>query len=123
MQTAHSVIGFVPDGELKSLQAGGTSGQDLEIPIEAGKDEHLVRIRRPDVDEVRTGPSQGGHTSVQLVLKPGASYQYVINPASEDFARVFDPGLHLGAFRLPINVIFARPQSVLQLGGVPESGT
>jgi hypothetical protein len=113
MQVAHSVMGYVPNAELERLQAGKAYDSHFEIPIEAGKTEQLVRIRQADVDEIRTGPSRGGHTSVQLILKPGSSYQYVIKPDPEDFTPVFDPVLHSAA-RLPINVIFAPTQSVLR---------
>ncbi len=102
MQVAHSVIGFVPDDEAKRLQAGGSDV--VEVPIQAGKRETLVRIKQQDVDEVRLGPSRGGHTSVQLMLKPGASYDYVLKPSADDFMQIFEPGLHYGG-RPPINVI------------------
>ncbi len=108
MSASQSVVGFVSDSVAKSLQGGKLGGDTLEIPLEPGKDSTHVRIRHADVAEVRLGPSSGGHTGVQLILKPNAGYEMVVKQSAEDFVPINDLSL-TWAWRRNWFVIYAGP--------------
>jgi len=112
MNAAQSVIGYVPDAVAKELQQSGKIGTDtIEMPLQPGKQAALLRVRHADVAELRLGPSRDGHTSVQLVLNPGAKYEFV-HTTSADFTTLNDPGL--AYFPNPGAVaIFIRPKYTL----------
>ena len=78
MSASQSVVGFVSDAVAKGLHDGKGLGHEvLELPLEAGKQGTHLRIQRKDIQEVRVGPSSGGHTSLQLILRPDATYDLV----------------------------------------------
>jgi len=113
MSASQSVIGYIPDKTVEELRQSGKLGaKDLiEIPLEAGKQESLLRVRHQDVEELRLGPSRDGHTSVQIVLKPGAQYEYT-RTATADLQALRDPGL-LFPFWPGVIVIYVRPRFTL----------
>ncbi|MGH7707859.1 MAG: hypothetical protein ACREM8_02765 [Vulcanimicrobiaceae bacterium] len=90
MSSAQSLIGFVPDDFAR--QMGESPATGIELPLEPGSDV-IVRIRHSHIAEVRVGPSEGGYTALQLLLKPNASYELfaAVSTADESRAPVFDP--------------------------------
>jgi len=112
MPEAQSVIGFVPDAVAKDLHEGRGLGKEmLELPLDPGKHGALLRVQRNDIQEVRVGPSSGGHTSLQLILKSDASYEFVAKAArgAEGLTAIQDPAFWYGLGRLRWFVIYAGP--------------
>lgn len=91
MHAVHSLIGFVPDAFVE--QMGDSPAVGIELPLEPGSDV-ILRIRHSQIHEVRVGPSNGGYTGLQLILKPDATYELfaAISASDESRAPVFDPG-------------------------------
>ena len=111
MAIAHSVVGYFPDSVVHDLQQGkGLQNETLELPLQPGQAGSKVRVKRSDVDEVRVGPSIKGHSSVQLILKPEASYDLVsAAPTERDLlTAINDPALIHGG-TIPRFVIYASP--------------
>jgi hypothetical protein len=91
-----AVVGFMPDAMAKNLHAGHGFGHDqLEMPLDPEKGGATLRVRSADIEEVRLGPSRAGHTGVQLVLKPNASYEIVAKGgvSADALTTINDPGL------------------------------
>ena len=112
MATAQSVIGYVPDTVAKELHEGRGLGKELlELPLDPGKHAAQIRVRRNDIHEVRVGPSSGGHTSLQLILKPEASYELIATApsATESLTAIQDPSFWYGLGRLRWFVIYVGP--------------
>lgn len=91
MNAVQSLIGFIPDDVARQL--GDSPAVGIELPLEPGSDV-IVRIRHSQIDEARVGPSSGGYTGLQLILKPNATYELfaAISTADESRAPIFDPG-------------------------------
>jgi len=112
MSASQSVVGFVPDALAKGLHDGKGFAHDvLELPLEAGKQGTHLRVRRNDIHEVRVGPSKAGHTSLQLILKPEATYELVAKAPKEAelLTAIQDPAFLYGLGRLHWFVIYAGP--------------
>ena len=90
MNAVQSLVGFVPDDFAQQL--GNSPAVGIELPLEPGSD-IIVRIRHSQIEEARVGPSSGGYTGLQLILKPNATYELVatVSTADESRAPVFDP--------------------------------
>src|SRR5579863_2421291 len=90
MNAVQSLIGFVPDDYAR--QMGESPAVGIELPLEPGSDV-IVRIRHSQIQEARVGPSSGGYTGLQLVLKPNATYELfaAVSTADESRAPIFDP--------------------------------
>lgn len=90
MSSVQSLIGYVPDEFVR--QMGDSPAVGIELPLEPGSDV-IVRIRHSQIDEARVGPSSDGYTSLQLILKPNATYELyaTVSVAEESRAPVFDP--------------------------------
>lgn len=110
MPVAQSVVGYFPDSVVKDLQQGSLRQEIVELPLEPGGHSQL-RVRRSDIDEVRLGPSAKGHTSVQVVLKTGASYEFVsVAPSDEQLLTpIRDPAFWYGPWRPGPIVIYIGP--------------
>jgi hypothetical protein len=91
MNAVQSLIGFVPDEFAQQL--GDSPAVGIELPLEPGSDV-IVRIRHSQIEEARVGPSSGGYTGLQLILKPGATYELfaAVSTSDESRAPIFDPG-------------------------------
>jgi len=90
MNAVQSLIGFVPDEYAQ--QMGNSPATGIELPLEPGSDV-IVRIRHSQIEEARVGPSSGGYTGLQLILKPNATYELyaTVSAADESRAPIFDP--------------------------------
>ncbi|HTJ26021.1 MAG TPA: hypothetical protein VMA36_07640 [Candidatus Limnocylindria bacterium] len=90
MNAVQSLIGFVPDAFARQMGASPAVG--IELPLEPGSDV-IVRIRHTHIEEARVGPSSGGYTGLQLILKPNATYELFASVSTSDESRapVFDP--------------------------------
>src|SRR5581483_1326087 len=98
MPLAQSVVGYLSDSALKDLQAAAHKNATIELPLEPGKQGSHVQVQRADVDELRLGPSANGYTSVQIILKPKANFNFVsAGPLQEDVLSVLrDPSYIYG---------------------------
>lgn len=90
MSSVQSLIGFVTDDFARQL--GDSPALGIELPLEPGSD-IIVRIRHSQIEEARVGPSSGGYTGLQLILKPNATYELfaTVSTADESGTPVFDP--------------------------------
>lgn len=90
MNAVQSLIGFVPDAFARQL--GESPAVGIELPLEPGSDV-IVRIRHSQIEEARVGPSSGGYTGLQLILKPNATYELfaAVSAADESRTPIFDP--------------------------------
>jgi hypothetical protein len=90
VSAVHSVIGFVPDDVARGL--GNSPAVGIELPLEPGSDV-ILRVRHSQIEEARVGPSSGGYTGLQLILKPNATYELyaAVSAADESRAPIFDP--------------------------------
>jgi hypothetical protein len=77
MKEAIAVTGFVPDQLARKLAAKQAGA--IDVKPERGVNDVVMRVDGSDVDEVRTGASTQGETLVQLILRPDAPVQTVIN--------------------------------------------
>jgi hypothetical protein len=114
MNEMHAVIGYLPDAAAKAAAKGGLK-EPLRVSLEQGKDNAQVHIEPGDVLGVMMGPSQKGETSVQILLKPGASVQTVSRSAATDWLRGIPDWSLVNPGRPPIVVIYVHPQYVKQL--------
>jgi hypothetical protein len=90
MNSVQSLIGFVPDDFAR--QMGDSPAIGIELPLEPGSD-IIVRVRHSQIAEARVGPSSGGYTGLQLILKPNATYELyaTVSTADESRTPIFDP--------------------------------
>jgi hypothetical protein len=111
MAESQSIIGYVPDAVAHDLQSGKGLGKGpLELPLDPGKKAAHIRVNPNDIHEVRIGPSSGGHTSLQLVLKPEADYEFVAKASkAEGLTAIQDPAFIYGLGRLRWFVIYVGP--------------
>jgi hypothetical protein len=111
MSAAQSVIGYVSDEIAKGLHAGQGLGKDqLELPLDPGKHAAHLRVHTNDIQEVRVGPSKGGQTSLQLILKAEASYEIVSRaPQGTELTSIQDPAFWYGLGRPRWFVIYVGP--------------
>jgi hypothetical protein len=90
MNSVQSLIGYVTDDFAR--QMGEIPAVGIELSLEPGNDV-ILRIRHSQIEEARVGPSSGGYTGVQLILKPNATYELyaMVSTADESRAPIFDP--------------------------------
>src|ERR1700688_2004515 len=90
MNSVQSLIGYVTDDFAR--QMGEIPAVGIELSLEPGNDV-ILRIRHSEIEEARVGPSSGGYTGVQLILKPNATYELyaMVSTADESRAPIFDP--------------------------------
>ncbi len=106
----YAVLGYVSDDVAKSLAGQETHGRALEVRIDRGNDQEIVRIPADAVAGVLQGASQGGETSVQVLLKDKAQVETVTRGLASDLhlRAIGDKGL---VFKLPpYNVIYVQPE-------------
>jgi hypothetical protein len=114
MSEMHSVVGFLPDATAKAASQGQHRGS-LEVLLEQGNDEALVKIDGNDVIGVLLGPSNKGETGVQVFVKPNAKIDTITRRAAADFVLHPIRDSSLFRFRPPINAIYIDPQLVQRL--------
>jgi hypothetical protein len=91
MKEAFAVTGYVADDIANQLQAKG-SGK-IDVKVERGYEEIMMRVDQADVVEVRIGSSVNNEALVQLILRDGATVETVIRtPANtKGLSRFHDP--------------------------------
>jgi hypothetical protein len=112
MPLAQSVVGYLPDSLLKDLsQAGAHKSNTIELPLEPGKQASHIQVQRSDIDELRLGPSANGYTSVQIILKPKATFNFVSAGLQQDdmLSVLRDPSFIYGLGRLQWIAIYVGP--------------
>ena len=89
MTSAQSIVGYVPDAVAKELDQGkGLRDQTLELPLDPKQGAAKLRVKLNDIEEVRVGPSAGGHTGLQIVLRPEAKYEISATAIGKDFQAI-----------------------------------
>lgn len=118
---AYAVLGYVSDDVAKSLGTQG-HGRALELRTERGSDSDVVRIEPDAIAGILYGPSQGGETSVQVLLKDKGSVETVSRGIAADLhlKLIRDPSLVVK--RLPINVIYVDPIFTNRLTEIAKGG-
>jgi hypothetical protein len=93
MKEAFAVTGYVPGNTLRKLESGGAG--KIDVSVERGSDEVIMRVDRADVAEIRTGASVKNETLVQLILRPDAAVETVVKTQAnvKGVARFNDPML------------------------------
>jgi hypothetical protein len=93
MKEALAVTGYVPDKALQELESG--SVEKIDVRVERGSDEVVMRVNRADVAEIRTGASIEGEILVQIILRAGATVETVVRTQANfaGVARFNDPVL------------------------------
>lgn len=111
----YAVVGYVADDVAKSLDSGGLGGRALELRVDQGKDQEIIRIQPDDIAGVLQGASRAGETSVQVLLKDRANVETVSRGLASDlFLRpIGDASLVFK--RPPLNVIYVDPQFTQRL--------
>lgn len=94
-----AVTGYVPNevaSRLTTRDKQLTEGT-IDVKVERGFDEVMMRVNLADVTEVRSGASSKGETLVQLMLRDEFNVQTIIKtPASfQGISRLYDPTLQL----------------------------
>ena len=76
---AYAATGYVSADVAARLRAEGRSALPdyVDVQVEPGEDEVVMRVRREDVADVRLGPTTEGHTGVQLILNEGHEVETV----------------------------------------------
>jgi hypothetical protein len=96
MKIAYAVTGFVPDKLARELEKGVEARTaTIEVRVERGNDQVLMRIDPKQVSEVRTGASKEGETGIQLILKGKGEVETVIRGSVSEagLKRFDDPAL------------------------------
>lgn len=105
---SYAVIGFVSDEVAKSA-GSGQYGKPLEVRTQRGSDHEAVRIPPDQIAGVLHGASQGGETSVQVILKENAKVETLSRGVASDLhlRPILDPGTII--HKPPIFVIYIDP--------------
>lgn len=95
----YAVTGYVKDslaGQLKTQEHWSNIGM-VEVNVERGFDEVMMRVNLGDVTEVRTGASIKGETLVQFILRDAFNVETVIRTTADikGITRLYDPTLQL----------------------------
>jgi hypothetical protein len=109
-----AIVGYLPDAVARGLGSKGQHKEPLEVRLERGSDEMLVRIDPNYVAGVLLGASHNGETGVQLLLKDNAKIDTVARGTAELFLRPIRD-LNLFRWRNPINAIYLDPRMVDKL--------
>ena len=118
----YAVIGYVTDEVAKSLGAQG-HGKPLEVRIERGSDQEVVRIPPEAIAGVLHGASEGGETGVQVLLKDDGKVETLSRSVAKELylRRIGDTSINIP--RLPINVIYADPFRLTEITKGPAAKT
>jgi hypothetical protein len=84
------VAGYVPDGDVKALSAGGQG--IYPIQLEPGSDKVVFRVKGREIRKVTPGNSKEGYTFVHVILSPGAAVDTHIKML-RDIKNLQDPTL------------------------------
>lgn len=119
-----AVLGYVKDDVARSWGDQGqeySRGTPLELRIDRGGDHEIVRIPSNSIAGVLRGASQGGETSVQVLLREDAQIETVSRTSVSDLLRgISDKSL---TFKQPTwNVIYADPQITARLTELTTAG-
>lgn len=95
----YAVTGYVPNKLAAQLTTQGnrSSAEIIDVKVERGFDEVMMRVKLSDVTEVRTGSSSKGETLVQLMLRDEFKVETIIKTSAdfEGITRLYDPTLRL----------------------------
>jgi len=108
VSASYAVIGFVSDEVAKSL-GSGQYGKPLEVRTQRGSDHEAVRIPADHVAGVLHGASQGGETSVQVILKENAKVETLSRGVASDLHLRPISDLSTILHKPPIFVIYIDP--------------
>lgn len=119
-----AVLGYVKDDVARSWGDHGqgySKGSPLELRLDRGGDHEIVRIPSESIAGVLRGASQGGETSVQVLLREDARIETVSRTSVNDLLRgISDKSLTI---KVPTwNVIYADPQITTRLTELAAAG-
>jgi len=93
MKEVFAVTGYVPKSVLEKFASD--SSAKIDIRVERGSDEVVMRVTHKDVAEIRAGASVKDETLVQLILRDDAAVETIIKSQASirGIARFNDPML------------------------------
>jgi hypothetical protein len=93
MKEAFAVTGYVPEKALQELESGRAG--KIDVRVERGSDEVVMRVDHADVAEIRTGAAVRNEVLVQVILRVGAAVETVVKTQAniKGVARFNDPVL------------------------------
>ena len=115
MAEVNAVIGFLPDATAQALASGKQYAGSIEVCLESGNQNMLVRINPKDVAGVLLGASKKGETGVQVFLNDKASVETVSRALATDLRLRPINDLTLWPWRPPFVVIYAPPDGLKHL--------
>ncbi len=110
LKQMNAVVGYLPDALAKRLASKKPHKEPLEVRMERGSDEMLVKINPNDVAGVLLGASRNGETGVQVFLKQNARVDTVSRGIASDLVLRPIRDLSFFKFRGPVNSIFIDAQ-------------
>jgi len=114
MTQMEAVVGYLPDDVAKGLGSGGHNKGPIEVRLDRGSEELLVKVDPKDVAGVLLGASRNGETGVQLLLRENAKVDTVARGTASDFLRPIKD-FNFIRWRLPLISIYISPQNVEKL--------
>jgi hypothetical protein len=93
MKEAFAVTGYLPDKALQDLESSRTG--KIDVRVERGSDEVVMRVDQADIEEIRTGVSVKNESLVQVILRADAAVKTVVKTQAniKGVARFNDPVL------------------------------
>jgi hypothetical protein len=91
MTEAFAVTGYVPEKALQDLESGSTA--NIDVRVERGSNEVVMRVDQADIAEIRAGASVKKEILVQVILHANARVETVVRAQanSKGVARFNDP--------------------------------
>jgi hypothetical protein len=91
MKEAFAVTGYVPEKALQDLESGRAG--NIDVRVERGSDEVVMRVDQADIAEIRTGASVKKEILVQVILRSSAAVETIVRAQAnlKGVARFNDP--------------------------------
>jgi len=88
---AFAVTGYVPEKALQDLESGHAG--NIDVRVERGSDEVVMRVDQADIAEIRTGASVKKEILVQVILRSSAAVATIVRAQAnlKGVARFNDP--------------------------------
>ena len=122
MAEVNAVVGYLPDAAAQALAYGKHPSGPIEVTLDPGNQNMLVRINPKDVAGVLLGASKKGETGVQIFLNDKASVETVARSLADDLRLRPINDLTLWPWRPPFVVIYAPPGGIKQLLDLQRAG-
>jgi hypothetical protein len=105
---AQGVMGYLPINIAEEIRTRGSAAAPalLEMLIEPGRDDVVVRVLQEDIAEIRVGPAQDDVALVQVILNEGHKVEAVVRQSVPAGVELFeDPAIQRLSPRSIVKVI------------------